>query len=161
MIDPEAAKITLNANFSKITVVGDVTSQVIATQEFADEAYEVKNAYTALVYNHFTKRYPLWDETAAAVFADPSVATDLTSGTSLSSLQKNPNPANACEVYIDVHTAFGSPTYGNLRVYRQELAPPNSREATYVLDVDTERVLQMIKLGMQYPKSCTSLSVGN
>jgi hypothetical protein len=55
LIDPEAAKITLNANFSKTTVVGDVTSQVIATQEFADEVYDVKNAYTELFYNHFNK----------------------------------------------------------------------------------------------------------
>ncbi|KIN09102.1 hypothetical protein OIDMADRAFT_37985 [Oidiodendron maius Zn] len=143
LIDPEAAKITLNADFSKITLVGDVTSQVIATQEFADEVFEVKNAYTELFYNHFNKGYPLWDETAAAVFADPSVSTNQTT------------------VYVDVDTAYGSPTYGNLRVYREELAPPNSREATYILDVDTERVLQMIKLGVQYPKSCASLSFGN
>lgn len=57
-------------------------------------------------------------------------------------------------VYIDVDTAYGSQTYGSLRVYRDDLRPFGSRQATYVLSVDENRVLDMIKKGMQNPASC-------
>lgn len=162
MIDPEAAKITLNADFPSITIVGNAASQIVATQQFADQVFEVQNNYTKLFHQYFNKGYPLWDETGAAVFADPSIATKTASGES-KCFKHTPGLeiADARVVYVDVDISYGSPMYGNLRVYRQELAPPHAREATYVLEVDSEKVLQIVKDGMQHPKSCADITAGN
>jgi inosine-uridine nucleoside N-ribohydrolase len=71
MIDPEAAKIALTANFPSITIAGNVANQVISTQEFLDDVYEEKNLYSKLMF---------WDETAAALMVDPSLATNTSTG---------------------------------------------------------------------------------
>jgi inosine-uridine nucleoside N-ribohydrolase len=41
MVDPEASKIALNAKFPNIIIAGNVANQVISSQEFLDEIYEV------------------------------------------------------------------------------------------------------------------------
>lgn len=80
MIDPEAAKIALTADFPSITIAGNVANQVQSTQSFLDEIYEVKNPYSELVYNHYGTIFPFWDETAAALMIDPTIATNTTTG---------------------------------------------------------------------------------
>jgi inosine-uridine nucleoside N-ribohydrolase len=80
MIDPEAAKIALTANFPSITIAGNVANQVISTQEFLDDVYEEKNLYSKLMYEYYGTSFPFWDETAAALMVDPSLATNTSTG---------------------------------------------------------------------------------
>lgn len=80
MIDPEASKIALTADFPSITIAGNVANQVISTQEFLDEIYEVKNPYSELMYKYYGTIFPFWDETAMALLIDPSLATNTSTG---------------------------------------------------------------------------------
>lgn len=80
MIDPEAAKISLNADFPSITIAGNVANQVLSTQEFLDEVYEVKNRYTELFHRYYSLDFPFWDETAAGLMVDPSISTNHSTG---------------------------------------------------------------------------------
>lgn len=59
MIDPESSKIALTADFPNITIAGNVANQVIVTQDYLDEIYEVKNPYSELMYNHYGTLFPL------------------------------------------------------------------------------------------------------
>lgn len=81
MMDPEAAKIALNADFPSITVAGNVANQVQSTQDFLDEIYQVKNPYSELMYNYYGTMFPFWDETAMALLIDPTISVNSTSGT--------------------------------------------------------------------------------
>ncbi|KAH8653239.1 inosine-uridine preferring nucleoside hydrolase [Tricladium varicosporioides] len=139
MIDPEASKITLTADFPSITIAGNVANQVISSQEFLDEIYEVKNPYTELMYKYYGTIFPFWDETAMALLIDPSLAT------------------NTSTVYLDVDVAYSSPSYGNIHVYQKALMPPNIRNVTYVNTIDGDKLKSMIKRSVQYPKSCATI----
>lgn len=61
---------------------------------------------------------------------------------------------NTSVVYLDVDTAYGSPSYGNIHVYQKALMPPNVREVNYVNEIDAARFKGMLKEAVQYPKSC-------
>ncbi|KAH6665025.1 inosine-uridine preferring nucleoside hydrolase [Halenospora varia] len=139
MIDPEASKIALTADFPSITIAGNVANQVISTQEFLDDIYEVKNPYSELMYKYYGTIFPFWDETAMALLIDPSLAT------------------NTSTVYVDVDVAYSSPSYGNIHVYQKALMPPNIRNVTYVNTIDGDKLKAMIKRSVQYPKSCATL----
>ncbi|KAJ5887258.1 hypothetical protein N7504_011305 [Penicillium tannophilum] len=139
MIDPEASKIALTADFPNITIAGNVANQVFPSQEFADEVYSVPNPYSKLFYDYYDLSFPFWDETAAALMVDPSLATNQTS------------------VYLDVDISYGSPNYGNIHVYQEALAPRGIREVNFVFQVDADRLKQRIKHALQYPKSCADL----
>lgn len=80
MIDPEAAKISLNADFPNIVIAGNVANQVLSSQEFLDEVYQVKNPYTELFHRYYTVDFPFWDETAAALMVDPSISRNSSTG---------------------------------------------------------------------------------
>ena len=80
MIDPEASKIALTANFPSIVIAGNVANQVISTQTFLDEVYEVKNPYSTLMHEYYGTSFPFWDETAMALLVDPTLATNTTTG---------------------------------------------------------------------------------
>lgn len=141
MIDPEASKIALSADFPSITIAGNVANQVMPTQDLLDEIHEVVNPYTNLVYNQYPTQFPFWDETAAALMIDPNLATNSTS------------------FYIDVDTSYASPTYGNIHAYQEALAPTaqDLRKVNYVLEVDGERLKDQIKKAVQYPPTCGDL----
>ncbi|KAJ5936278.1 hypothetical protein N7454_005576 [Penicillium verhagenii] len=139
IIDPEASKIALTANFPNITIAGNVANQVFPSQEFADEVHSVPNPYSKLFYDYYDLSFPFWDETAAALMVDPSIAT------------------NRTEVYLDVDISYGSPNYGNIHVYQKDLAPSGIRAVNYVFQVDAMRLKQRIKHALQYPKSCADL----
>ncbi|KUJ14292.1 inosine-uridine preferring nucleoside hydrolase [Mollisia scopiformis] len=138
-VDPEAAKIALTADFPEIVVVGNVASTVLTSQEFLDELYEVKNPYTELLHEYFGTTYAFWDETAMGLLVDPTLATSTST------------------VYVDVDLSYSSPTWGNLHVYQQVLAPPNLRNVTYVNAIDVERFMSMMKHAVQYPQNCGTL----
>lgn len=80
MIDPEASKIALTADFPEIIVAGNVANQVMPDQKFLDEVHEVRNPYTDLFHRYYDLSFPFWDETAAALMVDPSIAVNQTSG---------------------------------------------------------------------------------
>ncbi|KAB8067625.1 Inosine/uridine-preferring nucleoside hydrolase domain-containing protein [Aspergillus leporis] len=136
MIDPEAAKIALNADFPDIIIAGNVANQVQSTQEFLDEVYTVKNDYTELFHDHYGTEFPFWDETAAALMVDRSLATNTTTA------------------YIDVDISYGSPSYGNIHVYQDRLKPPGLRNVTYVNHIDGEKLKDMMKQAMWEPPTC-------
>ncbi|OZJ03814.1 hypothetical protein BZG36_03814 [Bifiguratus adelaidae] len=139
MIDPEAAKIALTAPFPKITIAGNVANQGIASQDFQAEIYQVKNSYSKLIHDYYPTIFPFWDETAMALLIDPTLAT------------------NTSIVYMDVDTAYSSPSYGNVHVYQKALMPPNVRTVHYVNTIDAKRFKNMIKNAVQYPKTCADL----
>lgn len=60
-------------------------------------------------------------------------------------------------VYFDVDIAYGSPSYGNAKVYQKVLKPPNVRNVTYVHSIDAYRFKAMLKRAVQYPPSCATL----
>lgn len=80
MIDPEAAQIALRADFPSITIAGNVANSVLSTQEFLDEIYEEENPYSRLVHEYYGTTFPFWDETAAALMVDPTLATNTSTG---------------------------------------------------------------------------------
>lgn len=80
MIDPEASKIALTADFPNITIAGNVANQVFPTKEFMEEVRSVPNPYSELFYKYYDLSFPFWDETAAALMVDPSLSVNQTSG---------------------------------------------------------------------------------
>ena len=90
MIDPEASKIALTASFLAITIAGNVANQLISTQAFLDEIYEVKNPYSTLIHEYYGTIFPFWDETAMAILIDPSIATNTSTGLSTPNPGRNP-----------------------------------------------------------------------
>ncbi|KAH8424780.1 uncharacterized protein LDX57_002523 [Aspergillus melleus] len=136
MIDPEAAKIALNADFPEIIIAGNVANQVQSTQEYLDEVYEVQNPLTELFHNHYGTRFPFWDETAAALMVNKSLAVNTTTA------------------YIDVDISYGSPNYGNIHLYQEALAPKGLRTVTFVNEIDGEELKRMMKEAMQDPPTC-------
>ncbi|KAI9733639.1 MAG: hypothetical protein M1834_003241 [Cirrosporium novae-zelandiae] len=140
IIDPEAAKIALTADFPNITIAGNVANQVMSTQSFLDEIIEVNNSYSNLVYNHYGTIFPFWDETAAGIMIDSSIVT------------------NQSILYLDVDTAYASPSYGNIHVYQKALAPPHVRPIIYPYSVNATALKKMIKHAVQYPKNCSTLN---
>ncbi|KAE8371998.1 Inosine/uridine-preferring nucleoside hydrolase domain-containing protein [Aspergillus bertholletiae] len=136
MIDPEASKIALNADFPEIIVAGNVANQVQSTQEYLDEVYTVKNDYTRLFHDHYGTNFPFWDETAAALMVNRSLAI------------------NSTTAYIDVDVSYGSPNYGNIHVYQEILKPSGIRNVTYVNQIDGEVLKDMMKQAMWEPPTC-------
>ena len=77
VVDPEAAKIALTADFPNITIVGNVANVLLPTADYLDEIAEVENIYSLLTKAHYPLfGLPFWDETAAAIMVDPSIVTD-------------------------------------------------------------------------------------
>ena len=61
------------------------------------------------------------------------------------------------KVFIDVDNSYASPSYGNAHVYQKTLSPPNTREVTYVNQINATGLESLIKHSMQYPKTCATL----
>lgn len=138
MIDPEATKIALTADFPNITIAGNVANQVSVSQAYLDEIYEVKNPYSTLMHEYYGTLFPFWDETAAAILLDPSIITNSTS------------------FYLDVDVASGSPSYGNIHAYQEALKPTvqTLQKVNMVVSIDGDKLKSWIKKAVQYPKSC-------
>lgn len=135
MIDPEASKIALTADFPNITIAGNVANQVMSTQSFLDEVAKVKTPYSTMMHKYYGTQFPFWDETAAAILFHPEIVK------------------NTTEVLIDVDTSFNSPSYGNIHVYQNRLKPHAQKlgKANYVIKVDEEALKWQIKGSVQHP----------
>jgi len=141
MIDPEAAKIALTADFPSITIVGNAANQVYPTQAFWDDVYKVKTPYTELAYKYYGTGFPFWDETAMFAVLNPE------------------NILNSTSFYLDVDIASASPSYGNIHAYQKSLMPQlqTLQKVTYVLEVDGPKLMTDIKHALQFPKTCADL----
>jgi purine nucleosidase len=74
--DPEAAKIMLHAPWRKITVVPtDATVGTKFTAEIKGEAAAAGTPAGRYIANYSEVGFPMWDETAAGVWLDPSIVT--------------------------------------------------------------------------------------
>lgn len=162
MLDPEATKIALTASFPNISkcihliwllmrsklivtaIVGNAANQVFPDQEYLDTVYQVKNKYTTLMYNNYGTIFPFWDETAMFAVLDPS------------------NVINSTQFYLDVDTAWSSPSYGTVHVYQQALMPRQQtlQLVNYVYEVDAKKLKSSIKRAVQYPTSCEKMQRG-
>jgi len=60
-------------------------------------------------------------------------------------------------VYADVDTAYNSPYYGYIRPYQAALMPPGLRKVRYINSVNMTALVDIIKLSIQYPKTCADL----
>ncbi|KAI5310419.1 hypothetical protein KEM55_007302 [Ascosphaera atra] len=80
MIDPEASKIALNADFPEVIVAGNVANQVMSTQKFLNEVGKYNTTYSKLFHDYYGTTFPFWDETAAALMVDRSIITNSTNG---------------------------------------------------------------------------------
>ncbi|RAO68340.1 uncharacterized protein BHQ10_004352 [Talaromyces amestolkiae] len=141
MLDPEATKIALTASFPNIS---NAANQVFPDQEYLDTVYQVKNKYTTLMYNNYGTIFPFWDETAMFAVLDPS------------------NVINSTQFYLDVDTAWSSPSYGTVHVYQQALMPRQQtlQLVNYVYEVDAKKLKSSIKRAVQYPTSCEKMQRG-
>lgn len=139
VIDPEAAKIALTADFPNITIVGNVANVITPTAEYLAEVAKVENPFTALAKAYYPTFLPFWDETAAAIMVDPSIATE------------------EIEFYADVDTAYSSPYYGYIRPYQKALMPPGLRTVRYITGVNMTALQDIITASIQHPKTCADL----
>jgi inosine-uridine nucleoside N-ribohydrolase len=103
-------------------------------------ANETQNAYTDILATYPTQ-FPLWDETAAALMVEPSLATNVT------------------EFYIDVDTSYASSRYGNIHAYQEALTPvaQDLKKVRFVLEVDGEGVKENVRRAVVDPVSCADL----
>lgn len=142
MIDPEAAKIALSADWRNITITGNVANQVLIGPEFfAGMANETQNAYTEILRDSYPTQFPLWDETAAALLVEPSLATNVT------------------EFFVDVETSYASSRYGNIHAYQEALKPAaqDLKKVRFVVEVDEEGVKENVRRAVLEPVSCAGL----
>ena len=93
------------------------------------------------MYNYYGTIFPFWDETAMFAVLEPS------------------NVLNSTQFYLDVDTAWSSPSYGNIHAYQKALMPSSQtlQLVNYVLEVDAAKLKSSIKRAVQYPKSCHTL----
>jgi inosine-uridine nucleoside N-ribohydrolase len=77
--DPEAARMMLHAGWRKITSVPlDATVPTKLTPEIAQHAGAGKTAVAEYFKRYAGVGFPMWDEVAAAVLLDPSIAVSTT-----------------------------------------------------------------------------------
>ncbi|KAK4665665.1 hypothetical protein QC763_0064830 [Podospora pseudopauciseta] len=142
IVDPEATKIALTADFPNITLVANSANGVIPNQAFLNELVAVNdNPLSRLVRANQPTYLPFWDETAAAVMVDRKAVV-----------------LDEVEVYVDVDTSYHSPFYGYIRPYQAALMPPGLRKVKYINAVNNTKVAEMIKTVVQFPpKGCADL----
>ncbi|KKY29476.1 putative inosine-uridine preferring nucleoside hydrolase [Diaporthe ampelina] len=140
-IDPEGAKVALTADFPSITIVGNAANQVMSTQDYLDEVYEVETPYSKLMHEYYGTEFPFWDETAMFSVLDAS------------------NVLNSTTFYLDVDVAYASPYYGNIIGYQEALKPRAQKlqKVNFIYEVDGDKLKTTIKHALQYPKTCSDL----
>jgi inosine-uridine nucleoside N-ribohydrolase len=123
MFDPEAAHITLTADWPKITAVGNVSGSVLFTREVMDRIAAKKTPVTAMIDTYY-QQLPMWDEITTAIAADPTLIT------------------TSVDAYMDVDLARGV-DYGRVHVWPAKTAPQamGVRQVTIVQTIDQARFL--------------------
>jgi inosine-uridine nucleoside N-ribohydrolase len=79
LFDPEAAHIALAAEWTKVPCIGSATLKTRVDQMLIDQVAAVNTPIAGLIAK-YVKKFPMWDELAAAYVADPSVATKTVEG---------------------------------------------------------------------------------
>jgi inosine-uridine nucleoside N-ribohydrolase len=120
IFDPEAAHIVLTAPWPKIVSLGSVTNKSRLTPDLVARLVQVRTPVTTFLAR-YAQPFPMWDEMAAAVAADPTLIT------------------RQLVAPMDVDTDFGM-HYGQARIWPSETAPhQGEQKVTIVLGVDMER----------------------
>jgi purine nucleosidase len=124
LFDPEAAHITLTADWAKITCFGAVTTKTRVDQALIDRVGAAGTPVARLIARYVHK-FPLWDELTAAYVVDPSVATKSIDG------------------YMDIEIEHGI-DYGLAHVWPEAYRPhAGERKVTIVTDVDSAKLTDM------------------
>ena len=124
--DPEAAKIVLHAPWAELTQVPvDPTTRTLFTPELKQRATASSTAVARYV-RQYGETLPMWDELAAAVWLDRSLAT------------------RSETMAVDVDTDSGA-GYGNTLSWPSGKGPgAGERDATVVFDVDVSGLEQFV-----------------
>jgi inosine-uridine nucleoside N-ribohydrolase len=124
LFDPEAAHIVLTSPWRRITVVGDVTTNIRLTSQLRDRI----GASGTPVAKYFSKYarldMPFWDEITASVAVDRSLVTkDLIA-------------------LMDVDTLPG-PHYGRARIWNDAYAPHAGEQHVHIIQaIDARRFIE-------------------
>ncbi len=103
--DPEAAHITLRANWPRIDVTtADISIKAMFTKEMYDAISASPNPAAKYIAAYAIDRYYLWDELAACAWLDPGILT------------------KTMDVYMDVDLSHG-PSYGHTLTWSKKLRP--------------------------------------
>jgi inosine-uridine nucleoside N-ribohydrolase len=133
VFDPEAAHIVLHAPWPKITAVGDVTNRIVMNKELLGRITSVKTPITEYLGKYTQLDIPIWDEMAAAVLIDPSLAT------------------HHQTFYADVDIDHGA-GYGVVRIYPDGKNPGiGEQKVDVITDVDAPRLTDFFVKAMQKP----------
>jgi inosine-uridine nucleoside N-ribohydrolase len=134
LFDPEAAEITITADWPKTISVGEVTNETMLSDELVQRIGQVSTPLTQYIAKYAEKNVPLWDELTVAIFLDPTLVTKETT------------------VLMDVDVSHG-PSYGSVRVWGDSVAPHNGeRKVVIIQDVDVKRFVDMFVHAMQEVK---------
>jgi len=134
LFDPEAAEITITADWPKTISVGEVTNETMLSDELVQRIGQVSTPLTRYIAKYAEKNVPLWDELTVAIFLDPTLVTKETT------------------VLMDVDVSHG-PSYGSVRVWGDSVAPHNGeRKVVIIQDVDVKRFVDMFVHAMQEVK---------
>lgn len=128
--DPEAASIVAHSPWKKITIVPvDPSTATQLSPGLIARLSKVATPDIAALLSKWQPGFPLWDETAAAVWLDPSLVTDQES------------------LFVDFNTQFGG-GYGDMLSWRDGYQPDlGEQKAEVVRAVEPRRMEDlMIKL---------------
>ncbi|EJU04960.1 nucleoside hydrolase [Dacryopinax primogenitus] len=119
-IDPEAAKIVVNAPFQETVIAGQVSIPYLVTPAIFNETISMVTPITQNLSTYWASSIgtPLWDEIAAGVIAYPEIVT------------------KSRVVYMDVDVAYDSIFYGRTFVAVAPFQPVNSRNVTFVEQIN-------------------------
>ncbi len=136
--DPEAAHITLTADWPKITSIGSVTNGALTDQALLDRIARKRTPANDYLARNAQTGLPLWDETATAIAVDPSLIL------------------KSVDAYMDVDLDFGA-DYGRVHVWPDNLAPrQGERKVTVVLAIDTGRTVDAYVRAAQFQRPAPS-----
>ncbi|HEY9065804.1 MAG TPA: nucleoside hydrolase [Burkholderiaceae bacterium] len=124
--DPEAASLVLKEPWRRITQVPvDATTRTLWSAELQGAAASADTPWASYL-GRFGRRLPMWDEVAAAVWLDPTLATRRET------------------MAVDVDTAFTA-NYGGVLSWPVGRGPGLGEQAVdVVLDVDVARVERLV-----------------
>jgi purine nucleosidase len=132
--DPEAARITLRADWPRIDVTTvDVSIKAMFTQEMLTAISQSPNPAAQYIAKYSQERYYLWDEIAACAWLDPSIITQ------------------QYDLYMDVDVSHG-PTYGETLTWSEPLRPAVKLHLVHAqVDLDLPRFSKMFVQLMSAP----------
>jgi inosine-uridine nucleoside N-ribohydrolase len=121
MFDPEAAHITLTANWPRIVCVGNVSSDVAFTPSLLNRVAAKHTPLTAFLKTYY-QPLPMWDEITSAIAIDPTLVSA------------------SVDAYMDVDLAPGI-DYGRVHVWPNATAPKamGVRRVTIISNFDRTR----------------------